>query len=277
MTLRDGARASPEADLELYLLLQAIYHRFHHDFRDYSGSSLERRLKDALPTFGCKTLSGLQERVLHDDSVFPALIRFLTVQVSDLFRDAEFFLTLRRTIVPVLRTYPSLRIWIAGCSTGEEAYSFAILLREEGLLEKSTLYATDINPHALRTAQAGIYPAERLEGFTANHRLSGAQGPLSDHYTAAYGSALFDASLRRRIVFSDHSLATDRGFAEMQLISCRNVLIYFDAALQARALGLFHESLCRRGFLGIGAQESLRFTDYEHEFTDMGDRWYQRC
>jgi chemotaxis protein methyltransferase CheR len=264
-------------ELELQLLLEAIYRKFHYDFRRYSRVSLERRLADAVAELGCATLSGLQERLLHDDAVFPALLRFLTVQVSELFRDPAYFLAMRRHIIPVLRTYPSLRVWIAGCSTGEEAYSYAILLHEEGLLDSATLYATDINPESLRTAEAGLYRGARLARFAENHQQSGGRRPLTDYYTSAYGSLLFDRSLRKKILFSDHSLATDGGFAEMQLISCRNVLIYFDRALQGRALGLFKDSLCRRGFLGLGSRETLRFTECERDFDEVAERWYQRC
>lgn len=270
-------QAMSDTDLELHLLLEAIYRKFHHDFRSYSPTSLRRRLEDARVQLGCATLSDLQGRLLHEDGVFPALMRYLTVQVTDLFRDPRFFRTLRDEIVPLLRTYPSVRVWIAGCSTGEEAYSFAILLQEEGLLANAILYATDINPDSLRLAEAGRYPIERLATFAENHRRSGARGPLSDHYSAAYGAALFNRSLRQKIVFSDHSLVSDAGFAEMQLISCRNVLIYFERALQNRALGLFKESLCRRGFLGLGTRETLRFTEHEREFVEVADRWYQRC
>jgi chemotaxis protein methyltransferase CheR len=266
-----------EPDIELHLLLEAIYLKFHYDFRCYSRTSLRRRLASALSSFGCPTLSALQDRLLHDDRAFPVLLQFLTVPVSDLFRDATFFLTLRRDIVPMLRTYPSLRVWVAGCSTGEEAYSHAIVLAEEGLLEHAIVYATDINPESLRVAEAGVYSVDRLQTFAENHQLSGAQGPLSDHYTAGYGSVVFNRTLRSKIVFSDHSLATDSVFAEMQVVSCRNVLIYFERALQNRALGLFKEALCRRGFLGLGAPETLRFTELESDFAELGDRWYQRC
>jgi chemotaxis protein methyltransferase CheR len=266
-----------EEDLELNLLLQAIYVRFHYDFRGYSRSSLRRRLDSALTAFDCRSLSALQDRVLHDEAVFPALMRFLTIQVSDLFRDPRYFLVFRRQIVPVLRTYPSLRLWVAGCSTGEEAYSHAIILAEEGLLEKSTIYATDINQDSLATADAGIYGGDRLRTFVDNHQLSGASVPLSEHYTAAYGSVVFGRSLRDKILFSDHSLATDSVFAEMQVVSCRNVLIYFEHALQERALGLFKESLCRRGYLGLGPPETPRFTQHEHDFTEVAERWFQRC
>ena len=216
--------------------------------------------------FGCQTLSQLQDRVLHDPATFPALLDFLTVQVSEMFRDPTYFRSLREKVIPLLRTYPSLKMWVAGCSTGEEAYSLAILLREEGLLARTLIYATDINPQTLQKAEAGVYEVDRIAGFTENHRKSGARSSLSDYYTAAYGRAVFDKSLKQHIVFSDHSLATDSVFAEVQLVSCRNVLIYFNRELQDRAVGLFRDALCRRGFLGIGAKESLRFSAHADVF-----------
>ncbi len=261
--------ADPDTDIELRLLIDAIYLKYHYDFRSYSASSMMRRMTTAMTRFHCRTLSQLQDRVLHEPTMFPALLDFLTVQVSEMFRDPGYFKSLRERVVPMLRTYPSLKIWVAGCSAGEEVYSLAILLREEGLLSRTLIYATDINTHALQRAQAGIYEIERIAGFTENHRLSGARTSLSDYYTAAYGRAVFDKSLRDHIVFSDHSLATDSVFAEVQLVSCRNVLIYFNRDLQDRALGLFHESLCRKGFLGLGAKESLRFSSYSDSFDEV--------
>ncbi len=212
-------------DIEVKLLLEAIYSRYHYDFRDYGMASVRRRLVQALPALECTTLSGLQERIIHDPSAFPILLNYLTVQVSDMFRDPPFFMAFREHIVPMLRTYPSLKVWIAGCSAGEELYSFAIILREEGLLEKTILYATDINSDALRAAEAGVYSLERMKTFTENHRASGATTSLATYYTAKYGLAVFDRTLRKNAVFSDHSLATDSVFAEVQLVSCRNVLI----------------------------------------------------
>jgi chemotaxis protein methyltransferase CheR len=266
-------------DLEIRLLLDAIYLRYHYDFRSYSAASLKRRLTAAKLQMGAETLSALQDKVLRDPAAFTQLLQFLTVQVSDMFRDPSFFRVLREKVVPELRTYPSIRIWIAGCSTGEELYSFAILLREEGLLDRTTLYATDINPEALRKAELGLYAIERVQAFTENHRLSGATCSLSEYYTAAYGWAAFDRSLRKRVVFSDHSLATDSVFAEVQLVSCRNVLIYFNRSLQDRAIGLMTDALCRRGFLGLGAKESLLLSQHASAFRDFvpGERWYQRC
>lgn len=271
-------RKARTADIEQRLLIDAIYHRYHYDFRGYAQASLKRRLGSALGHFGCETLSQLQDRVLHDPSVFPALLQYLTVQVSDMFRDPGYFRSLREEVVPLLRTYPSLKIWVAGCSAGEEVYSLAILLHEEGLLERTLIYATDINPQALRAAEAGVFDMTRVAAFTENHARSGARSSLSDYYTARYGRVVLDKSLREHIVFSDHSLATDNVFAEIHFVSCRNVLIYFERDLQNRALGLFRDALCHRGFLGLGAKESLRFSDQSDAFEDFvhGDRIYRK-
>jgi chemotaxis protein methyltransferase CheR len=265
-------------DLELELLIEAIYHTFHYDFRQYAVASLKRRLAAAMPQLGCETISQVQALVLHQPETFQKLLDYLTVPVSEMFRDPRYFRSLRENVIPLLRTYPSLKVWIAGCSTGEEAYSMAILLKEEGLLPRTLIYATDINPRTLEKAQAGVYDAERIAGFTENHRRSGASVSLSEYYTAAYGRAVFDKSLKQHIVFSDHSLATDSVFAEVQLVSCRNVLIYFNRELQNRAVGLFRESLVRKGFLGIGSKESLRFTSHSDAFTELSleDRIYQK-
>jgi len=256
-------------DIELPLLLEAVYRKYHYDFRGYAAASLKRRLTQAMDRFGCRTLSQLQDRLLHEPELFPALLDFLTVQVSEMFRDPPYFRALREKVVPLLRTYPSLKVWVAGCSSGEEVYSLAILLHEEGLLDRSLIYATDINAGALERAQAGIYDAARIGGFTDNHRESGARSSLSDYYTAAYGKAVFNKSLKANIVFADHSLSTDSAFSEVQLVSCRNVLIYFNRQLQDRVLGLFRESLCRKGFLGLGAKESLRFSSHSYAFSDF--------
>jgi chemotaxis protein methyltransferase CheR len=262
----DGAAS---CHIEQQLLLEAVYQKYHYDFRAYAAASVKRRLKAAMDRLGCQSLSQLQDRVLHDAAAFPQLLDTLTVPVSEMFRDPGYFRALREQVVPVLKTYPSLKVWVAGCSTGEEAYSLAILLHEAGLLERTLIYATDINPHWLELAQAGVYDLDRIAQFTANHRGSGASQSLSEYYTAAYGRAALDRSLKRHIVFCDHSLATDSVFAEVELISCRNVLIYFKHELQSRAIGLFREALCRRGFLGIGAKESLRFTTHDAAFAEL--------
>jgi chemotaxis protein methyltransferase CheR len=270
--------AAENIDIELRLLIDAIYLKYHYDFRGYAAASLKRRLTSAPSRFGCNSLSQLQDKILREPTIFTALLGLLTVPVSEMFRDPTYFRSLREKVIPLLRTYPSLKVWVAGCSTGEEVYSLAILLREEGLLERTLIYATDINPQTLQKAAAGVYAVDRIPGFTENHRKSGGRASLSDYYTAAYGRAVFDKSFRQHIVFSDHSLATDSVFAEVHLVSCRNVLIYFNRELQDRAIGLFRDALCRRGFLGIGMKESLRFSHYVRSFVSLADedRIFQR-
>ncbi|QCQ98003.1 protein-glutamate O-methyltransferase CheR [Brevundimonas sp. SGAir0440] len=256
-------------DLEIALLLEGLFQRYHYDFRRYARASIKRRLVQAREQMGYPTLSALQDAVLHNPGMLPRLLGYLTVQVSEMFRDPSYFRALRETVLPHLRTYPSLKVWVAGCSHGEEVYSLAILFREEGLYDRTLFYATDINPEALRIAEAGVYPLDRMRTFTENHQKSGGRSSLSDYYTADYGRAVFDKSLRSRVVFSDHSLVTDAVFAEMQLISCRNVMIYFDRALQDRAIGLFRDALPRNGFLGLGAKESLRFSAHADAFGEF--------
>ncbi len=265
-------------DIELGLFLEAMYSQYHYDFRGYSKASLKRRLLLACERMGFPSLSALQGQLLHSDSMLPHLLSYLTVQVSDMFRDPGYFRAIREQVVPHLKTYPSLKVWVAGCSSGEELYSLAILFREEGLEEKTMFYATDINGAALAKAEAGVYDLQRIALFTKNHRLSGGTGSLSEYYNAAYGAACFDKTLRRRTVFSDHSLASDSVFAELHLVSCRNVLIYFDRPLQDRAVGLFKDALVRKGFLGIGARESLRFNAHIKAFSDFlpAERIYQK-
>ena len=266
-------------EIELEVLLEAIFRRYHQDFRGYARASLRRRVGQALIKFACATISRLQERLLHEPATFTEFLTFITVQVSDMFRDPAFFRVFRRMVVPNLATYPAIKLWVAGCSSGEEAYSFAILLREEGLLDRSLIYATDISTESLDRARAGVFPIDRMAQFTSNYQQAGGRQSFSDYYTAAYQAATMDRSLKERLVFSDHSLATDQVFTEVQVVSCRNVLIYFDRPLQDRAIGLFSGSLCRRGFLGLGARESLRFAAERSGFRELApeERIYQRC
>ena len=265
-------------DLEIGLLLEALYQRYHYDFRPYARASIKRRLVQARSQLGFASFSAMQESLLHDEQTLPRLLNYLTVQVSEMFRDPAYYKALRERVIPHLRTYPSLKVWVAGCSNGEELYSLSILFREEGLGARTIFYATDINPDALRAAQAGIYPLDQIQKYTANHQKSGARTSLSDYYTAVYGHAVFVKTLRSQVVFSDHSLVTDAVFAEMHLISCRNVLIYFDRELQDRAIGLFRDSLARKGFLGLGSKESLRFSRHAAAFADFdtAEKIYQR-
>jgi len=278
MTDRELASAHEVDDVELRSLLDAIYHVYHHDFRSYSGASLRRRLQLALISFKCGTIGQLHERVVREPALFSELLRFLTVQVSDMFRDPIYFRALRDHVVPYLQTYAALKVWVAGCATGEEAYSLAILLLEEGLLDRAQIYATDIHPDSLRAAQDGVFDIERIAKFSDNYRAAGGRASLSDYYSAAYGGAVLDRRLRKSIVFADHSLATDTAFGEMQLVSCRNVLIYFERKLQDRAIGVLWASLCHKGFLGLGLKETLRFSSAGLAFTEFVPeaRIYQR-
>ncbi len=249
--------AEAVTDIELDLLLEAVWRRYSYDFRQYARASMRRRVLGAMRRIGVERVSQLQDAVLHDPAVFTHLLTLISVPVSDFFRDPPYFAALRADVFPLLATYPSLKVWVAGCSTGEEVYSIAILLAELGLLERTLIYATDINPAALRTAEDAVYPSARVAGFSRNYQAAGGTGSLADYYTAAYDRVVFDRRLRSRITFSDHSLATDAVFAEVQFVSCRNVLIYFDRQLQERAIQLFHDALVPRGFLGIGSRESL--------------------
>lgn len=279
--LPSGALTPLEASIdesELGLLMETIYLTYSYDFRNYTSASQKRRLLQAMASFECPTVAALQAGVMKDPVLFMQLLQYLTIPVSDMFRDPTFFRALREQVVPVLQTYPSLKIWIAGCSTGEEVYSLAILLREEGLLERSLIYATDINPQSLDKARQGIFPLGRIQGYTANYQRAGGKQAFSDYYMAAYDSVIFDKMLSANVIFADHSLATDSVFSETQLVLCRNVLIYFNKTLQDRALGLFHESLGHRGFLGLGSKESIEFSGFASHFkpVDRPERIFRK-
>jgi chemotaxis protein methyltransferase CheR len=261
-----------DIDIELRMLMEAVYLKYNYDFRDYTGASQKRRVLVALRAMECDTVSALQARVLRDPQAFAQLLQYLTIPVTEMFRDPEYYEAVRTQVVPFLRTYPSLKIWIAGCSTGEEVWSMAILLQEEGLLERSLVYATDINPQSLEAARRGVFPLDRMRLYTENYQKAGGTRAFSDYYTAAYGGALFDRSLVENVTFADHSLATDSVFSETHFVSCRNVMIYFNRRLQDRVLGLFHESLCHRGFLGLGSKESIDFSSYAQRFETLSKR-----
>lgn len=253
-------------DIELRLLLEALYLRYQVDFRRYAPASLRRRLREALLRMGYERPAQLQDHVLREPAVFAQLLQYLTIQVSEMFRDPRYFLALRDEVLPALGTYPSIKVWVAGCANGEEVWSLAILLHEAGLLERSLIYATDINPEALQRAEAGIYPLDRAALFSRNYLLGGGRRSLNEYFTEGYGGIVMQRRLRERVVFADHSLATDAVFSEVHLVSCRNVLIYFDTQLQDRAIGLFREALVHRGFLGLGSRETLRFGAHAEAF-----------
>ena len=243
--------------IEIKLLMEGIYQVYGYDFREYAEASLRRRVTQWLAGSGFSTLSLAQSYLLRDRTVFDSLLRGITVNVSEMFRDPAFFKAIREQVVPHLKTYPFVKIWHAGCATGEEAYSMAILLLEEGMKDHFRIYATDINEEVIRKAQAGIYPLQELHHFTRNYQHAGGTGSFSDYYTARYDHAILMPSLREHIVFAAHNLAVDADFGEMNLILCRNVMIYFKQTLKERVLGLFDSSLVPGGYLCLGTKESL--------------------
>ena len=270
---------SPDLErIEIQLLLEGIYRHYGFDFRAYAYASLRRRIWKRIDSDELKTISALQDRVLHDPSMMERLLLDLSINVTAMFRDPGFYVAFRRDVVPALRTYPFLRIWHAGCSTGEEAYSMAILLEEEDLYDRARIYATDINEVVIRKAKEGIFPLDRMQEYTQNYLRAGGTRSFSEYYTAMYDGALFAPRLMRNIVFSQHNLVTDRSFAECNVILCRNVLIYFDRTLQQRVHKLFHDSLPIYGYLGLGSKESLRFTGFEdnYEPVDRREKIYRK-
>ncbi len=272
-----GADAELE-QLEVELLLEAIFRRYGFDFREYAPASLKRRLGRRMQAEGLATVSALQERVLHDPLVMERLLLDLSVNVTAMFRDPGFYARLRELVVPLLRTYPFTRIWVAGCSTGEEVISLAILLSEEGLYERTRIYATDINEVVLDRARDGVYPLDKMREYTENYLRAGGTRAFSEYYVARYEGALFSRSLLDNVVFAQHNLVSDRGFNEFNLILCRNVMIYFDRPLQNRVHELFYDSLETFGVLGLGHKESLHFTPFEdrYEALDPQERLFRK-
>jgi chemotaxis protein methyltransferase CheR len=249
--------------LEIELLLEGVFRHYGFDFRSYAYASIRRRLWKRVEGEGLRTVSELAERILHDQDAMERLLLDLSVNVTAMFRDPSFYQEFRDRVIPLLRTYPFIRIWHAGCSTGEEVFSMAILLEEEGLYDRARLYATDINDVVLQRARQGIFPLDRMQEYTENYIRAGGKQSFSEYYTAKYDGAIFKPELTRNIVFSQHNLVTDRSFSEFHVIFCRNVLIYFDKPLQNRVHSLFYDSLVMFGILALGSKESLKFSQYE--------------
>jgi chemotaxis protein methyltransferase CheR len=256
-------------DLELDLLLTGIARRWGYDFRDYSPASLRRRVRKAMHGEGVRSLSALQERVLHRPEALQRFVSCLSVQVTGMFRDPQVYRALRRQVLPLLRTYPFVRIWHAGCSTGEEAYSMAILLAEEGLLERCRIYATDISDELLQRARRGVFPLREMQDHTAAYHRAGGKAEFSSYYTADHENAILREDLRRHLVFSQHNLVSDGSFNEFQLILCRNVMIYFSEALRERVHQLFYDSLVTFGVLALGIKESMRYTSFADRYEPL--------
>jgi chemotaxis protein methyltransferase CheR len=246
---------------EIDLLLEAIFRRCGYDFRSYARSLVDRRVRQFLSRSGCKTISEMIPRVMHDAEFLTDLVQHFSISVTEMFRDPFVYRAVREKAVPRLRTYPFFKVWHAGCATGEEVYSLAIVLAEEGLLKRATLYATDFNDEALARAREGIYPLNKMREFTQNYHDAGGRASFSEYYYVRHGSAVMSGPLKERIAFANHNLAADGVFSEMHLVFCRNVLIYFSRELQNRVLRLITDSLARGGFLCLGTKEDLQFTD----------------
>jgi len=262
---------TPESG-EIRLLLENVFHDHGVDFREYAPASLRRRIWNAVRAEGLTTVSGLQEKVLRDPAGLGRLLLALTVNVTSLFRDPGFFLAFREKVAPLLRIHPFIRLWCAGCATGEEVYSIAILLEEEGLYDRCRIYATDMNEAVLRKAREGIFPLSVMQEYTSNYLRAGGKRPFSGYYTAAYDHAIFRPSLKQHIVFAQHNLVTDTSFNEFNIILCRNVMIYFNQLLQKRVHQLLYGSLIKFGILGVGEKESLRFTPHEGDYAELDSR-----
>ncbi len=253
-------------NIEIELFLQAVYMKFGYDFRNYGKAHIKRRVRHRLSVSDFDNVSQLIHRLLYDPVFYQELLQDLSITVTEMYRDPDFYLAVRREVVALLKTYPFIKIWHAGCATGEEVYSMAILLKEEGLLKRTQIYATDFNQMALQKARNGIYPIDRVKEYTQNYQKSGGKASFSDYYNARYESVILNESLKENIVFADHNLVTDGVFGEMNMVICRNVMIYFDKDLQNKVIRLFYDSLVPGGFLCLGSKESLRFATIANKF-----------
>jgi chemotaxis protein methyltransferase CheR len=265
-------------EIELSLLLEGIYRKYGFDFREYAPASLRRRVWRRVHAEGLSTISALQDKLLHDPACMERLLLDLSINVTAMFRDPSFYVALREKVVPLLRTYPFTRTWVAGCSTGEEVYSLAILLQEEGVYDRTRIYATDINEAVLDRARSGVFPLDKMREYTQNYIKAGGKRAFSEYYLAKYDGAQFQRSLVENVVFAQHNLVSDRSFNEFHLIVCRNVMIYFDRVLQDHVHKLFYDSLVTFGVLGLGSKESINFSPYQDRFEelDAGERLYRK-
>jgi len=259
-------------EIEIGLLLEGVFRHYGVDFRNYSMDSLKRRIRSLMAREHVATISGLQEKVLHDRTWLRRLSQAIPVSTTSMFRNPRFFLAFRLKIIPLLRTYPFIRVWIAGCSTGEEAYSMAILLHEEGLYERSKIYATDMSEDSLKNAEQGGFPKAAWAENARNYLQAGGRGALEDYCRIQKDYVSFNAQLKRHLVFAEHNLVTDSSFNEFTVVLCRNVLIYFNRPLQAHVHKLLFDSLVTFGFLGLGNEETLKFTPYESRYAPADPR-----
>jgi len=255
--------------LEISLLLEAIYQKYGYDFRQYSKAHIHRRIMNRMRLSRLEDISQIQSKVLKDETFANELLQDFSITVTEMFRDQEFYKSLREQVIPILKTYPFIKIWHAGCATGEEAYSMAVIMQEAGLYDRTTIYATDFNQHALNRAKEGIFSNKMMKEYTINYQLSGGKKSFSDYYTSKYDNVIMNQSLKNNIVWANHNLVTDSVFAEVNLILCRNVLIYFDHNLQNKVQKLFYESLINGGILCLGSKEGLRFSDFNDKYIEL--------
>jgi chemotaxis protein methyltransferase CheR len=281
----EGNRKSTEAEscdelekIEIDLLLEGIFRYYGFDFRNYVFSSIRRRIWYRIRAERLRSVTGLLEKVLHDPCMMERLIADFSIHISEMFRDPHFFKSFRKNVVPLLKELPFVRIWHAGCSTGEEVYTMAIILHEEGLYHKTKIYATDMNEDLLKKAKDGVYPLDKMQIYIDNYRLAGGMKELADSFEVNHDKAVFHPFLTQNVVFAQHNLATDHSFNEFHVIICRNVMIYFDRVLQDRVHGLFYESLCTSGILGLGGKEDIAFNNYSHfyEAFDPAQKIYRK-
>lgn len=253
-------------DVEIATLLTAVNEKFGYDFRNYSRAHIKRRILNRLTMSGIKDFNEMQRLILNDKAFASKFLQDLSITVTEMFRDPDFYKSVREQVIPILKTYPFIKIWHAGCATGQEAYSMAILLKEEGIYDRTIIYATDFNQEALSQARSGIYPNKLMKEYTANYQLAGGKESFSDYYTSSYDMVIMNSDLKKNIVWANHNLVTDAVFAEVNMVLCRNVLIYFDKDLQGHVHSLFHESLMKGGILCLGSKESLRFGTYSEAY-----------
>jgi chemotaxis protein methyltransferase CheR len=265
-TQTDTTITHKNLNIEIDLILEAIFQKYGYDFRNYGRAHIKRRLLHRLQLSKIPSISEMQYKLLYDESFFNLILKDFSINVTEMFRDPAFYKNLREEVIPILKTYPFIKIWHAGCSSGEEVYSMAILLMEEGLYDRTQIYATDFNHNILRKAKEGIYPISKIKEFTANYQKSGGSKSFSDYFMAKYESVIFNSDLKKNIVFADHNLVTDKIFAEVHLVVCRNVLIYFNKELQNQVIRLFNSSILPGGYLCLGTKETVRFSDSQQCF-----------
>ena len=262
-----------DEDIETYLFLEAIKMKYGYNFSEYSRAHIKRRIKNRLDKSGINNILELTHKVLEDETFFRDVLLDFSINVTEMFRDSQFFRYLRESIIPVLKSYPQIKIWHAGCSSGEEVYSMAILLKESGLYDRCQIYATDFNGKIIEKAKSGIYSLEAMKEYTKNYILAGGTHSFSDYYIAKYDNAILESELKKRITFAEHNLVTDGSFGEMNLIICRNVMIYFDKTLQNRVNKLFLDSLIKGGYLCLGSKETLSFSDVIDKFDTVSEEF----